>query len=504
MYNEFFDIYTEIMQKYRSGKHKGIKWVLTIDSTNVEIVKKFLEMGIQVRHSPTVPPMNFAVSDEKLNATVEEMKDGRAVASLFASDDPLYVNHFRAIFTKVWETGIPAKEVIEEITRGLNPYNTVLFNPAEIQNQYRSIIKKAQQEVLALLPTPLSLTREEKIGVTKSLVDAAARGAAVKILTNIDERNQQIVERLRAANVEIRQIRSWNQKAMIKLVVVDKSESLAMEIKDGFSESFEKAVKLATVTNHYPTVLANNAVFENLWEHVELYQKLEQETKMKEEFINIAAHELRTPVVPIMLSAEVLLDGVSKDQKNVEAILRNANRLNKLSQDILDASRFSGNYFTLKKELIDIKQLVRNAILDNYPDMLQYSGKRLVLEIEPGDKLEANVDPSRIKQALTNLLDNAVKFTEQGTVAIRVGKEADNAIVSVIDTGTGIDPSIKDRLFGRFVTRSEKKTGIGLGLFICKGIIEAHGGTINGRNNENGKGATFTFTLPLGANSKAV
>ena len=108
-------------------------------------------------------------------------------------------------------------------------------------------------------------------------------------------------------------------------------------------------------------------------------------------------------------------------------------------------------------------------------------------------------DPERIQQVLSNLLRNALKFTKEGTINVRVGKNNSSshpdAVVSISDSGQGIDPEVLNNLFEKFVSKSEK--GTGLGLFISKSIVEAHGGKIWGENNKDGKGATFTFTLPL-------
>jgi signal transduction histidine kinase len=111
---------------------------------------------------------------------------------------------------------------------------------------------------------------------------------------------------------------------------------------------------------------------------------------------------------------------------------------------------------------------------------------------------ELVIDRGRISQVLVNLVDNAVNFTESGP--IRVAIEPDSAghvKVSIIDSGKGIDPSVKPKLFGKFVSKSDRAKGTGLGLYLCKAIIESHGGTISGENNASGKGATFSFTLPV-------
>ena len=125
------------------------------------------------------------------------------------------------------------------------------------------------------------------------------------------------------------------------------------------------------------------------------------------------------------------------------------------------------------------------------------NGDVRILYQEPRDIIVER-DKARIAQVISNLLNNAVKFTRKGTIFVLVEENtADNELeVSVVDSGTGIDPEIEPRLFTKFATKSQ--TGTGLGLFISKSIVEAHGGKISGRNNQEGDGATFRFTLPIG------
>ncbi|WP_415283031.1 ATP-binding protein [Candidatus Nitrososphaera sp. FF02] len=228
------------------------------------------------------------------------------------------------------------------------------------------------------------------------------------------------------------------------------------------------------------------------------YQRLKEQDVIKDEFINIAAHELRTPVLPIVLSAENLADSMPEDD-NVRIILRNANRITKLTNDILDVSRIESNTFKLQKQKTDIRRVVEEVLMDAQLKILKGQDVELALESTlPKGTEELMMDKGRISQVLINLVDNAINFTESGTIRVVLAPEdADHIRVSVIDSGKGIYPEVRERLFGKFVSKTDRAKGTGLGLYLCKAIVEAHNGTIRGENNAEGRGATFSFTLPL-------
>jgi signal transduction histidine kinase len=230
------------------------------------------------------------------------------------------------------------------------------------------------------------------------------------------------------------------------------------------------------------------------------YVRLTEQDKLKDEFINIAAHELRTPVLPIILSAEGLAEDIGTENSKIEIILRNAKRINKLTNDILDVSRIKSNTFRLQKEKINIKRMIEESIQDVLVKMAENKKPNLKILFEPKlpeGKDELVGDRGRLGQVFSNLLDNAVNFTDQGaiTVTLKQGKHRGFVEVRVADTGKGIDPAVKPKLFEKFVTKSDNAKGTGLGLYLCRAIIEAHGGRIWAEDN-NPKGAVFAFTLP--------
>jgi signal transduction histidine kinase len=235
-------------------------------------------------------------------------------------------------------------------------------------------------------------------------------------------------------------------------------------------------------------------------------EQLKVHDKMQNEFINIAAHELRTPIQPILSLTEVLRFKI-KDTQQVDLlsiITRNAKRLQRLTEDILDVTKIESHSLKLNKERFNLSDLI-SSIIDDYRNRIERDNIAVKLLYEPNNKdnIFVEADRGRLIQVISNLLDNAIKFTKEGTISIITEEKDSKVIVSVKDTGTGIDPEILPRLFSKFASKSERG-GTGLGLFICKNIVEAHGGKIWIESNDiydGKKGATFTFSLPVSNSS---
>ena len=244
------------------------------------------------------------------------------------------------------------------------------------------------------------------------------------------------------------------------------------------------------------------------------YEKLKESDRMKDEFVNIAAHELRTPIQPILGLSEIIRPKVNAiDREYVDVIVRNAKRLHRLTEEILDVTKIESQSLKLKKEEVNLKDVIETCINDEIVNKHSTGNddeKKPKILYQPKDIL-LRADRIRISQVISNLLSNAIKFSPGGTISIVSDLKStdkdknpikDEAIINIKDDGNGIDEEILPKLFSKFATKSF--SGTGLGLFICKSIIEAHGGNIWAENNSNGKGATFSFTLPLDKISREV
>jgi len=488
------------------------KWIINIDKENLNLVKVFLKAGIQIRHVKNMPPMNFGVSDKELAATIEKMEGGKMSQSFLISNEPLYSNHFNSLFDEIWKNGIDAKGRIKAIEEGVDSEGIeIIQDPVEIQKLGFSLIQTAIEEILVMYSTANAFHRQERAGGIQLLNEAGMeRGVKVRILTPEDELIVETARKLMMVqeeaqqphdNIGIRYIQPHLQ-TKVTILIVDKKYSLAVELKDDTKQTSNEAIGLATYSNSQSTVLSYASIFESLWTQTELYQKLKEADKMKDEFINVAAHELRTPIQPILGLAHVLRSKQrhgKQEKEYLDVIIRNAKRLERLSEDILDITKIESKSLGLKKELFNLSEIILTAMADSNNQIAKENkDHRLKLQlVAHKEDIFIQADKGRINQVISNLLSNAIKFTKEGSINLTVEKKDNNQeiLVSIQDTGTGIHPEILPRLFAKFATKSE--IGTGLGLFISKSIVEAHGGKIWAENNPGGNGTTFTFSLPL-------
>jgi len=235
------------------------------------------------------------------------------------------------------------------------------------------------------------------------------------------------------------------------------------------------------------------------------YEKVKESDKMKSEFINIAAHELRTPIQPILGLTESIYSKIKDEEQRqiLEIIMRNAKRLKRLTENVLDVAKIESHSLILNKETLNLNTLI-SEILKNYAKkVVKQPMAKIVYDFKYTDDIIVEADIDRLSQVISNLLDNALKFTNpnQKISAIidkKRGKQGggEQAIISIKDRGEGIPDKILPKLFIK-LTPTDSNTGTGLGLYICKNIIETHGGKIWAENNSDGKGAIFRFTLPI-------
>ncbi|MGB7637810.1 MAG: hybrid sensor histidine kinase/response regulator [Nitrososphaeraceae archaeon] len=413
----------------------------------------------------------------------------------------------------------------------------VIRTAGRAKELYLRLVKSAVEEVLLIFPTTNAFIRQGDIGAIQLAREAAnKRNVRVRILMPADKLTEQKkVQDLKQQHQRYIDIRYIEQMSETKatILVVDRKASLVMEIRDDSKITFVGAIGLSTYSNSKAGVLSYVAIFENLWKQSTLYQeikesneKLEINGKILNEFIHIAAHELRNPIQPILGLSQIVKTKLTQKEKGevnidevcslLDVVIRNARKLHRLTDDVLDITRIETNSLYLKKEILNLKEVMQLSVDDyvsqnniakkndsnNYYRNIKLSSFPSITEEEQqnADLFLIEADRGRISQVVSNLLSNAVKFTNEcDTIYVNL-KENDTGsgrefIVSIKDTGTGIDPEILPRLFTKFATKSDR--GTGLGLFISKSIVEAHGGKIWAENNGEVKGATFAFSLPL-------
>ena len=396
----------------------------------------------------------------------------------------------------------------------------IIRNPRESIKLAYDLIQLAEQEVLRIFPSIHAFRRQTRMGIMHLFKEVVEHGIKVRILIHADENQiRQVINEVMLVfpDIEIRAI-DMSLNTSIGIVIVDKKESLIIETRDDAKDNSYDASGLAAYSNSKYIALSYASIFESLWIQAELYkqlkeanEQLKQHDKMQKEFINLAAHELRTPIQPIIGFTEIVSSKIKDtDQRELlDAVTRNAKRLQRLVDDIIDVTKIESQSLKLNKEELDLNHVITN-IIDDYNTLIVSGNHKVKLYFNPfKETLLIKADKERISEVISNLLSNAIKFTKEDAIFISIEKREDDnnennnyALVTVKDTGEGIDPEILPNMFSKFITKSFE--GLGLGLYISKHIVKAHGGKIEGKNNDNGIGAQFGFTLPLIKDSKTL
>ncbi len=362
IYDNFFDTYKEVLKKYRKGEHKGIRWVTSINhSKDIKLVKLFSKLGIKIRHVKDIPFHSFALSDKMLNSTLEIMKEGGMITNLLNSNDILYLGHYDMIFKELWKTGIDAKDRIKDIEEGNFINVDIIPNPEESLKFVSQVSKSTSKEMLILFSSTNEYLRTEKKGGLNSLNQIAFDGINVKVLIPSDSNNE---EKINAIKSKYRHILSRNLQANMQIgigiVIIDTEKILIFEIKDDTKDNFIESLGLTIFIEGKSTALSYAKVFDSLWKQAEMYHQLQIHDLTQREFINIAAHELRTPIQPILGLTE-LVKNKTKDieqKKLLSIVISNAKRLMKLSEDVLDVTKIESNSLDLNKEKFNLKDMV--------------------------------------------------------------------------------------------------------------------------------------------------
>jgi signal transduction histidine kinase len=497
-YDNYFNMYQRIMEKCKKGQHKGIRWVTTVDQNTAELVKAFLEIGVQIRHVKNMPPIDFVLSDKELTATIQKVEKGsNFIQSLLVSSESAYIDHFVSIFNDLWSEGIDAKDRIKSIEQGLEPeFHDVINDRKKASQILIDLAKSVKKEALIVLPNDKALTRIDKLGIIDYLTKESKNGAIIKIICPLTERNSVLLTKLSQGAPNIKILNGNN--STYGMFIVDGAKFIRAELSNPIAENFSDAIGFTIYSNSKLSVESFKSVFELLWKEHMLNDELKKADSIQKDFINIAAHELKTPIQPILSLSEIVSRKVGEEERRyMEVIIRNAKRLQRLTENILDVTRIESQLLILDKEHFNLNDTISNTIVDVQNQVKE--NKNIKIEfLHNDDIIFIKADKQRIIEVISNLLSNSVKFTEDGTITIATKKQDDDqVIVTVKDSGRGIDDELIPNLFTKFFTKSQQ--GTGLGLYISKSIVEAHGGRIWAENNTfNGaKGASFHFSLPI-------
>jgi len=513
-----FMLTERIRQAFQDAKAKGIRIRLITEITrdNLSSCKQIMKFA-EVRHLEKLVG-NFAINDLEYFGQAQ----GNAFASnLIYSNDGGMVEQQKYVFENLWNNADTQHDKMSSLEVGVDPEEIkVLSDPYEIRKTYLKLINSAVFEISLIIATPNALQRDYRGGTISMLIEASEkRNVNVNLVIPTYEIDMQngfldIKSLSKNLNFKIKSIVPPTRKThLIKttFLIVDKKSILIIDVKDDNQENFIEAVGYATYHTSKSRTESYNFIFDTIWRQADLheslreanknllysYQKLEEHDAMEKEFINIAAHELRTPSQSIIGYSELLKNLPERNKQYEEAILRNAERLFSLVTNMLNIARIESQTMKLNKTVFDLNVKIQNVINDiSQQTELKYYDK-VKIEFVPIEKVDIIADKEKIFEVFANLVNNAIKFTKQGTITIILKREykTNQATVTIKDSGPGIDPEIIPHLFSKFKTKSEK--GLGLGLYISKNIVEAHGGKIEAYNNPNSKGATFIVTLPL-------
>jgi signal transduction histidine kinase len=498
----------------------GLRYITEITKDNISYCEGLMTIVDDLRHLEGIKG-NFMLSEIEYISPVVLFEKGKVASQIVYSNLKEIVEQQQYFFDTLWNKAVPAKDRIYELEHGVEaPFIETIRDPVEIQTIAFNHIQAATEEILVIFSTANAFYRQLIVAGGLRLFKEAVseRNVKIRILTPKDDRIDKIVQELlqgrllgqqqlqQRRRIETRYIEPVLQ-TKVTVLVIDKKFCLSVELRDDTKNTSLEAIGLATCSNSIPTVLSTASIFESLWTQTELYEQLKTHDKMQREFIDIAAHELRTPIQPILGLSQVLQSKIKTDnnmeyQELLDTIVRNAKRLQELTENILDVTRIESNSLHLNKKQFNLREIILNAIADCKSQLKEQGSIRL--ELLSNENVFVEADKTRIGQVISNLLNNAVKFTqeeksEEGIISITLEEYSNDdynkeVIVSIKDAGIGIAPEIISRLFTKFAAKSEK--GTGLGLFISKSIVEAHSGRIWAENNTDGKGATFAFSLP--------
>jgi two-component system sensor histidine kinase VicK len=542
-----------IKKAYFELKNRGVKIriITEITTQNISYCKEIMNIG-DVRHLEGIKG-NFVIADGAKYAGIANTHDGK-LPQLISSNVMAFVEQQQYFFEMLWDKAIPAKKRIREIEEGRSPEKLEIIEDTQKSiSRAFDIMNRTQKELLVLFATPRTFSLA-LLGEAASIYrKISENGVDIKLLVprgtvdHIEENEQMAKVGQISPSINLR-FTEVDLNTRITIMISDRNEFMSWELRDDTLDDPYLAGGIATYSNIKSIASSYAIIFDNLWKITEFAEnlrmaniKLEGNEKVMKEFINIAAHELRTPIQPLLGLSEVVRDRIlnlakqlqSWEQEEVvyrqlqdaaspaiparsdsnyrssslassieeiigmvDVVNRNAKRLEKLTSSLLDVSRIENNKsLGLSKENFNLVQKIRNVIYDIKSSQGEKADAIEIVYHAPNEPIMIEADKTRIYEVVSNLLRNAIKFTDSGTITITSRLEGKNAIISIKDTGRSIDPELMPRLFTKFASKSE--TGTGLGLYLSKKIIEAHDGKIWAENNKDEKGATFAFTLPL-------
>jgi two-component system sensor histidine kinase VicK len=509
----------EAFQKALSeAKRRGVKLrcVIEITKENIAYCKELMGR-VELRHLDGLKGTFILNEREYLSISTATLLEGKTIPQIVHTDIEQIVEQQQHIFDTFWNKTISAQEKIGEIEKEVEPFSIDIIRDRKCaESLFTSEIQHARSEVLIAVSSIRYLEYLTEIGLINSIKQAKSKGVNIMILYSEEKRDEIAAVQVISAITRYAKIKRISG-IQGSILLIDNSKVLTI------SED-ERVDALVAIHSDSKSLVKNfGSLLDTLWDETEILksiirvkdnladtnkqlaeanEQLKIHHKMQEEFINIASHEIKTPIQAILGYSEMSEMEPERSKEYLQPILRNARRLQKLTNDILDVTRIESQSLNLNKERVNLDDVISSVLVD-YRNQIERERNqkdiKLVYESNDDNKprdIFVEADRERLTQVISNLISNAIKFTQEGVIRVSVEvKDNRDAVMTIKDNGEGIDSEIMPRLFMKFATKSIM--GTGLGLFISKSIVDAHGGKIWGENNKDGRGATFTFSLPL-------
>jgi hypothetical protein len=402
---EYSNGYTDIRK--RGGK---IRAYTEITKDNIHYCKKLMKLVDELRHLDGVKG-GIAVSEREYMATTV-LEETKPLTQVIYSNVKEVVEQGQYIFDTLWNQAISAEQRIREIEEGIEPeFFEVITDPNKSSQILLDLAKSVKEEALLLLPNDKAMVRVERLGVIDYMIKASQEnGAAIKIICPLSEEISKITKRISEQAADIKILNGNNSQT--GMFIVDSTNFLRAELKEPKAEEFSEAIGFTVYSNSRRSVDSFKSVFELLWNERTLNEELKRADIMQKEFINVAAHELRTPIQPIIGISDVLHSRIKDTEQRelLDVVIRNAKRLQRLTEDILDVARIETESLMLRKSQFNLKELILNTITD-YKTQIKKEDKdnKLVLvftttEDNNNDDIFVYGDTGRITQVISNLL----------------------------------------------------------------------------------------------------
>ena len=526
-YNYAFDQFKSILERHRTGVHGGIRWLTTIDKSCTEAARKFIELGMEIRHVDKVPSESFGFSTKEVGVTLSQLEGGTLNNSALFSNDPIYINHYSTVFEELWKSGVNAETRIKEIQEGIEqPKIRIIRNREEIQELYLELIGEAKEEILLILPTVNAYIREVKIGVMDALRSAAfSRQIKVRMLAPAPDRIEhrefdlEPEAKLEGSLIAHKIIRQATTPNTVTVLVVDRTSSLIIEQENDSNLNFTEAIGVGTYSTRGSTVKANIRFFERLWEEVEELEReellLEKERRSRKEaelLQDILTHDLRNFSQVTRLSAEILAEELN-DNVQVQSLVHSLLTSLEQTNELLDRAKKLGKAVAEGNPIltsVDLGQMIENAmsVLKNaHPEKRIIDQRKIWVEDEENYPLVLADD--LLYEVFLNLYSNAIKYTDGKDVLIETSIEEESKKnpgssspslywnVTVSDRGRGIPDEMKGKIFSRYL-QSAKGSGLGMSIVHAL-VVERYRGMVLIKNRVDGdyrQGTSVEIWLP--------